>query len=207
VPACGGTIGIAAQETARYSEFATSLANLRRPVGWEVQMVLGTDIADSRCRLVEQLDGDHLLFLDDDQVFDPDLLERLLAHQLDVVGALVPGKHAPFLPYLGAGGPTAPTEAPGLLEVEATGTGALLVRRRVFEALEPPYFWPPGEDVVFCRRVRELGFQIFVDTSVWVGHLAPITVWPHWDGLRWNARLQSYGHFSIHVPYEYEGGA
>jgi hypothetical protein len=73
-----GTVGICAQETARYTRFATSLARLELPAGWQIHEVYGPYIAYSRQALAENFEGEYLLFMDDYHVFAPDLLRRLL---------------------------------------------------------------------------------------------------------------------------------
>lgn len=72
----------------------------------------------------------------------------------------------------------------GLNEVDATGCHTLLVHRTVFEAIKSdhPYRWfredewtpggpVVGEDIWFCLAARELGFPIYVDTSIESGHV------------------------------------
>jgi GT2 family glycosyltransferase len=202
-----GTIGVCAQETSRYSDFAVSLANLRRPAGWEVLGAYGCDVALSRHRLAEAFDGDYLFVLDDDHVFEPGLLERLLAHGEDIVGAFCLTKYAPFRPVLSRydmlEGADLLEGAPGLHEVAATGTAALLVHRRVFDALDAPYFWPPDEDRGFCQRARAAGFRVFVDTAAWLAHLAPAAVWPAWDGREWRAQVRMHDRFTVEAPLEH----
>ena len=63
----------------------------------------------------------------------------------------------------------------GLLECDSVSTGCLLIHRRVFDALEKPYFkcdegTKGGEDFYFCRKAQEAGFKIFADPSVMSGH-------------------------------------
>lgn len=78
-------------------------------------------------------------------------------------------------------------ESGELVEVDATGAAFLLVHRGVLEHLaqvheEPlPWFAPGvyagmeyGEDWTFCMRVRKLGYPIFVNTAVKVGHLKSV---------------------------------
>jgi len=67
-----------------------------------------------------------------------------------------------------------------LIEVDAVGTAFMCIRKEVWEKMDKPFFelWPRpdqphkqmGEDVSFCKKVRALGFPIYVDTSVIVGH-------------------------------------
>lgn len=84
-----------------------------------------------------------------------------------------------------------------LIKVGATGAACLLVHRQVYIAMshewprgwgtkpdgsKNPYPWfieglttpdgePIGEDVAFCRRVRQLEIPIHVDTSIRLGHV------------------------------------
>lgn len=74
-----------------------------------------------------------------------------------------------------------------LLQVDAAGTGCLMVHRSVLERMRetaddhqgPNWAWfcdGPingqwiGEDLLFSRRIRSLGFPIFVDTGVVLPH-------------------------------------
>lgn len=194
-----GTIGICAQETARYSEFAVCLANLRRPPGWEVKAAYGADVAFGRNRLAHEMTGEWMFYLDDDHAFAPDLLERLLAHNLDIVGPIVLKKHPPFPAAasleLGRSG------LPGLREVDSMGSAGMLVHRSVFEAMEmewpgEPYFQPQkegetflSEDLYFCHRALECGFELHVDTSVPMGHAVPAFAYPAYQDGEWQTAL------------------
>ena len=134
-----------------------------------------------------------LLFLDSDMTPEPETACRLLSHNVDIVGALYfsrDGRYVPMFSEVDVGFSSVlvsscnPTDvsasARDLRQVDWVGTGCMLIRRRVLEAMRPPYmeFGAPGlgEDVVFCRRARELGFGVYVDASHCVGHLmtAPV---------------------------------
>lgn len=68
----------------------------------------------------------------------------------------------------------------GLVEVDATGTGCIAVRRDVFESLRKPYFefiYDPldrhiktGEDIGFCEKAHRNGFSVYVDKSIRCSH-------------------------------------
>jgi GT2 family glycosyltransferase len=77
----------------------------------------------------------------------------------------------------------------GLLEVGHAGTGAMLIRRDVFEAFsmegdDVPFFVPHearlngmktgtiliGEDIAFCNQLRAKGIPVHVDLEAHVGH-------------------------------------
>lgn len=137
----------------------------------------------------------HLFFIDDDTVPPLDALEKLLAHDKDIVSGLVPipkfkddgewyiidncfvarekddsGEVKTYLP---------PRDS-GLHKIFRCGTACLLIKRNVFEALEKPYFifdYNPdhtihtrSEDIRFCDNAIAAGFEIYADTSVQCGH-------------------------------------
>jgi hypothetical protein len=71
-----------------------------------------------------------------------------------------------------------------LFKADYTGMGFLLVKRGVFESFSYPWFHPrllkwknhpnwaefPYDDVEFCMRARENGYDIFIDPGVRLGH-------------------------------------
>lgn len=131
--------------------------------------------------------GDYLLFIDSDQTFPPDTLCRLVAHDKDIVAALVTAKQPPHLVVAGYGNENDgfsnlldwPSAA--LIEVDVTGFGCILIKRSVFEQFPEGNPFQKifcramgdnmGEDWSFCVRARKLGFNIYVDTSIPIGHI------------------------------------
>jgi len=65
-----------------------------------------------------------------------------------------------------------------LLELDACGFGCVLIHREVFEKIEPPWFmWDKSsEDLFFCRKAKEAGFEIYGDMGCVVGHQQQATV-------------------------------
>lgn len=174
--------------------FAYDLANLMSytvatfpgiPVG--LQSATQTYLDAGRQELLELLvreGSTHILWLDADMRFPPDTFERLLAHDLPVVGINYAQRGLPsdFVAIKRVGyGESAERlvtdeHSTGLEEVEAIGFGALMMRAEVFSNLPPlsegAWFdthWLPeygqweGEDVRFCRHLREQGYSIYVD--------------------------------------------
>lgn len=141
----------------------------------------------------QQMDCDYLLMLDDDMIVNLDVttgpteaygfLERLLAHDKDVIGALYWLKGGACSPVL----MTKVSErgyrflrddelTGGLQQVDVAGGGCLLVKMTVFDHLPQPYFAPEfeyGTDVQLCRSAAEHGFTVWADTSIEIGHLKP----------------------------------
>ena len=69
-----------------------------------------------------------------------------------------------------------------LMEVVYSGFGFLLTKFGVFENIKYPWFEPQmtdfgdgirdfaSEDVSFCLKARQVGYKIYIDPSVIVGH-------------------------------------
>ena len=144
--------------------------------------------------LADPLQPAWIFFADSDILVAPDTVARLLETNLDVVGALYSGRvrsEAPLtngnLEYgceCGRDDGTAffPNEVVGrVVACDWVSAGALLVRRRVLEALAPgPWFEADAtgenEDMEFCAKARAAGFAVHVDGRVRVAHLQMIPV-------------------------------
>lgn len=125
----------------------------------------------------------HILWLDDDHVFTPDLLVYLARHRdLDIVSALYfgRGKHLPVAyvkdfnkdKYKHFPLVVAPNS---LCEVDAVGFGGLLMRIDILKRLKKPWFsfnHDAGEDIYFCVHAKEQGVRIHLEGSFIMGHIA-----------------------------------
>lgn len=66
----------------------------------------------------------------------------------------------------------------GLMEVDAAGSGQMMIARRVLEKIEYPFrneydrdgIKKLGLDLNFCQRVKELGFKIYAHTDYICSH-------------------------------------
>lgn len=133
-----------------------------------------------------------LLMMDTDQIYHPKMLTTLLNHNLPVVGCLIHRRYPPFDPLMYKGKMNEyelidDFKAGDLVEVDATGTGCLLINMEVFDILPDPWFrfernpdpekeGIVGEDFMFCWDLRRAGIKIFVDTSVPAGHVSMFEV-------------------------------
>ena len=145
-------------------------------------------------------DFSHLLLVDSDMTFGEDALDRLLAHQKDIVSGTCVKRVDPAVPvakiwserYQNYAELRDWPDETGLIEVDAVGAAFLLLTRKVIldlaEAYHPKEFresgngwWfsyrknvnggELGEDVSMCWAAARLGFRIWLDTDLQIGHL------------------------------------
>lgn len=118
-----------------------------------------------------------LLFADDDMGWDVEGILGLLAHDVDVVGAICPKRRDPIE---WAFKPLAADEDKGLIECFYIGTALLRIRRGAFHMMTGRYFDAAfegdrmiGEDAWFCREYRRHGGKVWADPNVTVTHTGP----------------------------------
>ena len=140
-------------------------------------------------------DFDYLFMIDDDMICPNRLFEDLYNRQVDIVGPLAFTRNYPHHPviYDVKEGWDPKTQSyyyinhfidhykkDSLIECDAIGFGSVLVSRRVIEKMAKPRFMcssGSGEDILFCNKAKKLGFKVFMDTSIKLGHLShPIEV-------------------------------
>lgn len=127
----------------------------------------------------------HLLMIDDDMIFPDDLIDRLLAHDKEIVGVNYHPRMLCTLYMVGLfgdeGTKTKEEDLPKeLFKCRGVGFGAVLIKTKLFHEVKRPWFdWvtydigmvKEGEDFYFCRQVRELGYDIWCDPTIPMGHI------------------------------------
>lgn len=145
----------------------------------------------------------HVIFMDTDQKYPEDTLLKLMSHDKDIVGTVVCRRYPNFNPLLMRGTlgkyryvSNEDIENVPLLEVDATGTGCIMVKTDVFLNMGDPWFEfgetesgkPVGEDINFCHKARNLGYKIWIDTTIPISHLATMEItyefYKFWQDLR-----------------------
>ena len=156
---------------------------------FQIRRIPGNQIAYQRNVLVSWLrpDDDFLLFVDHDVIPPRGTIQRLWSHHVGVVGAMIIARGAPFdlaavknwEPYERYRIEDFPRTEERLLPVQSIGTGCLMIRRAVFDALPGPYWFRVGqvarpdllnEDADFCLRAAAAGFPTFMDCGLRPGH-------------------------------------
>ncbi len=198
-------IGFASGYTV-YTKFMESVIHLMQQVkiGAMVSTISGPAMMDARRDIVEGFLDDtacqYLLMVDTDIEFSVQDVLTILSHvsysETDPVvsGLYVDSSGYPVAGnFNSAGGyqpldkrPTAPTA------VDCAGCGFLLIPRRVLEALpreswfdhivlpanDNGYHKVLGEDISFCKRIKDLGFKLLLDPDIYLAHLKVRRMYP-----------------------------
>ncbi len=118
---------------------------------------------------------EYLFMVDDDMIYEPDTLERLLEHDKDIIGGLYYTKYEvqePVLEYL--------DKKEGLFEVKAMGGGLLLIKCDVFRKVPQPWYGyvtndngsiKMSNDWFFCYKARDNGFKVWCDSTITAKHI------------------------------------
>lgn len=188
-------VGISGGELARYAVTYESILQMQGVAPQCVIQRRSGNIAQNRNDIAEwALEGgcDAVLYCDDDHIFAPSTLFQLATHDKDIVSGLYVRRDIPFAPCMYDRQDdekrifhTLKLTDRKLTKVKVAGAGCLLVKRKVFEALERPW-WRLSEydqvsqsdDVGFCCRAREAGFDIWCDPGCPVGHMMNAVLWP-----------------------------
>jgi len=203
-------IGVVTGEAARHAIFYDYLHALEKPPGTVGWLCHDRSSARGRNLIVEearQAGCTRILFLDDDMAFPAQTVTQLCAHALDVVSGLYVGRTAPHYPLIfsqfedrGAHLHVLTGTEPPLLPIAAAGLGCCLVRMRVFDRLERPYFrlgelnsdvW--SDDLGFFKRVQAAGIQSYCDLDCRLGHIGTVTVWPDRTSAGWQIVYDTTG--------------
>lgn len=136
----------------------------------------------------KQLGATHLLQIDSDMIFPPWLLEEYLRADVDIIGTPyrrrgppwgMMGEMEPDQDLVGASKQCRPVKFKWL------ATGLMMVKMEVYDKMSEPYYRHPiedgkvkGEDMEFCRQVKELGYDIHGLLHLpRVGHILTAVLW------------------------------
>ena len=188
------------------AQFRQSLAMLQKEGECYISFQIGSLVYTSRNRLSEtaiSLGTDYVLWLDSDMVFAPDLmvsmLKTLKENDLDILTGVYFRRVAPFTPVIydemrltenGSEQTEFKTLPEGLFKVGACGFGCVLMKTEVLAdtlSRTGDLFSPinsVGEDISFCIRRRDCGYEIYADPSIVLGHIGHRTITRrYWESL------------------------
>ena len=156
-----------------------------------IMFQVGSLIYDARNRLAKEaikLGAEWTMWFDSDMIFKPDTMLRLLEHKAPIVSGAYFRRSPPY--HLVAFDKCdtdkrewtdlkLPTET---VSCGGVGFGCVLVKTEVlFEVAAKfgTWFEPMngfGEDLSFCWRARDCGYDILLDPSITCGHVGHIVV-------------------------------
>lgn len=163
----------------------------------EVQQFFSTPVQSNRNQIVKyflETDCDYLAMLDSDVIPCKNWLD-LIQERKDIISGLYFGwthkKYlTPFMFKFKKGGVFQDkgdrafdiVEGSGIVEVDRTGAGALIIKREVLEKIKRPFevvydedgIAQTGEDFKFFERAQESGYKIFVDSDCICNHMKTV---------------------------------
>jgi len=177
-------------------EWALQFRNIQINVPSVFTTSRGTPIDMARNEIVRSAQDrnvEWLFFLDTDVIVPPDTITKLMSYNFPIVSGVYFTRAPPHEPCvwkeIKPNGKQAIPFTPGqMVEADFIGGGCLLIHMSVFDHIEKPYFeWTlsfedpdnlnigRSEDFEWCRKVRERGYKIMVDTSIQCKHMIPNT--------------------------------
>ena len=175
--------------TAKYIESETfkSIYDLKIPEGYEVQFqtFYGYNIDQVRNLIADWVvrGFDYLLSVDSDIIMPNDTLEKMLAHDKDLVSGIyrqrLPTQTLEVYDTAMRNIPLEGLPKNQLIRIGGCGFGCVLVKQKVFADIGYPQFEYHSainhnetfsEDLDFCRKATEKGFELYADTSIICGH-------------------------------------
>lgn len=171
--------------------FVAALTALKRIGPTKHSFLSNSLVYDARNALAQEAidtGADRVLFIDSDMYFQPDMMERMaqdLDDGADVVSGICFTRRFPTQPCIYqavdmTGKTKVYTDYPKdkLFPVAGCGFGAVMMNTDVLKAVSDAHGKPfnpmpgiLGEDLSFCYRARDLGYKIFCDSRIKVGHV------------------------------------
>lgn len=187
-------------------QFVESLTKLIRRldadgVDYDVAFQSGTLVYVGRDKLAKKaIDGGytHMLWLDSDMVFTDDIFETLRDTNKDFVTGIAHSRREPYsscifseiYPCFIKWKTDYPSET---FKIAACGFACVLISVEIIKAVWDKHstaFFPDmrlGEDVAFCKKATELGYEIWAEPSVRLGHVGQHVIYPEYEDIYRNS--------------------
>ena len=171
------------------AEWAFAFRKIVLPEGTDFVKIPGLPFDHARNEIAKRAivnGSDWLLFIDDDVIVPPDAYLQMTAWNKPIVSGLYYKRQGKIVPTAYRESATGPAPIPKVAApdlVDFVGGGCLLIHRSVLEKVKYPWFkWTIndeslkphdrlGEDFNFCRKARQAGYEILLDTTVRCRHI------------------------------------
>lgn len=210
-------IGASVGEVPRRADFYDYLNVLERPSGSILMYSHDRSPAAARNTIIEQAiinECTHVLFVDDDQAFQPNSLMKLLEHDEDIITGLYLQRVYPHKPLIfdlanedqSCRYYTLNGSDRRLVPIVAAGFGFCLFKTEIFHRMEKPWVrlgeinpqeW--CDDIGFFNRARKAGIKAFCDVECKIGHMGQMIIWPNEENGKWFAGYDT-GTGIVNVP-------
>ena len=171
--------------------FTRSLVNLtcsltKNNIDFEVHYFSGSVISESRTRLANEaleMNSNYILFLDSDMTFPASTVEKLLAHDKDIISGVYSTRYPPYnsVAFTNPEDVRARlSKSFGLHKVWAVGMGCFMFKTSLLHDLPRPWFMHEynkhedtfsGEDIYFCNQAMHHGYDVWVDADLKLSHI------------------------------------
>lgn len=167
---------------------------IRDGVDFEIKIESGTLVYMARDRLASRAINhgfSHVLWLDSDMVFHSGIFEDLQWSGKSFVSGIAHGRRSPFpscvfkdITLEGLKRWTLEEYPTTTFEVAGCGFACVLIETEILQAVMQKWgtcFTPVtqyGEDLIFCLRAQNLGYKIYAEPTVRLGHVGHIEIWP-----------------------------
>lgn len=137
----------------------------------------------------------HMLWLDSDMIFTEDLLDDLMFSDKPFVTGIAHSRRAPHVSCVfkeiwpkvdrweGCEYPS------NTFRIGGCGFACVLIETEIVRNVynkNGTAFFPMrelGEDLAFCKRATEMGYEIWAEPCVHLGHIGHITIYPEYEQL------------------------
>jgi hypothetical protein len=213
-------IGVTTAGMIRHAQWIDHFHQIIKPEGTLTGFIHGASPARGRNDIIKAAiaqEMTHILFIDDDTIPPPDVLQKLLPHDKDIVGGLYLMRSYPHYPLMFQRSYSdgrclykfLTPDTDGLVEVVNTGLGCCLIKTDVFKKMPHPWItlgetekdhW--GDDISFFNRaVNKYDYKVFVDTTVRCGHITNSILIPFkLDDGSWVTQMNTGSNHGIHIP-------
>lgn len=176
-------------------EFAASLVAQGMPSNFTrvLRVIPGLSVEEARnvaAREALEMDTEYLFFLDDDILAPNQTITRMVRilenePEYDLVSAVYPLKSPEAEPAVyrdDRPGPYWGWTFNEVFEIDSCGMGACMIRTSALKKISEPWFaWVEtadgkdsaevGEDIYFCRKLKEAGGRLLADGGILCGHI------------------------------------
>lgn len=171
------------------SGFVQCLVDMRHVGEVDTTILSGSLVYEARERLAAlACDGeyDNVLWLDSDMMFPSTLMLDLMAQDKDFISGVCAARRSPYMPCVyrkdGDGLKFYTEYTDRIFEIDGSGFGVVLMKTKLlkesFDKFKTCFQPIPGfgEDLSFCLRAKQLGYQLFADPNIEIGHIGKTVI-------------------------------